>query len=460
MNIFILGQFQRRPYRVAAVAAILLGLVTSCISAEPNTTVKPSHADIICDAAEEGKLAYKLTEPEEVKAMLGDALNERTEKDGGMEVLFIQYPDVQFIFSRKGAHSAPFTLVQITANGRMIDISEDRQITLRNQNDLKKLDTFWGLTDVSLVNLDLRSHKELLEEMPFDSLTKWPEPNKLPEGFDPSRLLEEGKNPGLGIRGLHKRGIDGRGVAIAILDQRLLKNHVEYADRIVRYEEIDLPYDQPLQMHGPPIVSIAVGKNCGVAPKADVFYYAMFMTTMPDNLIYCDIIDKIIKRNKRTSTSEKIRIVSISTGTFERQANFELWKRTLEKAKQNGILVVTCADDWLEYGMLERIPGTDPDDPNNYRSGNDELGGLLVPAGNRATASHCGPEVYTYWTEGGMSWAAPYLAGLAALAYQVDPEIKPDEIVKLWIETAVKTDAGSVVNPVGFIEAVQKGKLK
>jgi hypothetical protein len=54
----------------------------------------------------------------------------------------------------------------------------------------------------------------------------------------------------------------------------------------------------------------------------------------------------------------------------------------------------------------------------------------------------------------------PYLAGLAALAYQVDPEIKPDEIVKLWIETAVKTDAGPVVNPAGFIEAVQKGKLK
>jgi serine protease AprX len=209
-------------------------------------------------------------------------------------------------------------------------------------------------------------------------------------------------------------------------------------------------------MHGPPIVSIAVGKTCGVAPQAAVFYYAMFMTSMPDNLIYCGIIDKIIKRNESASASEKIRIVSISTGTFEWQANFELWKETLEKAEQNGILVVTCADDWLEYGVLERIPGTDPDNPNNYKSGNDELGGLLVPAGNRATASHYGLEVYTYWTGGGMSWAAPYLAGLAALAYQVDPDIKPDEIVKLWIETAVKTGAGPVVNPSGFIDAVQK----
>jgi len=50
----------------------------------------------------------------------------------------------------------------------------------------------------------------------------------------------------------------------------------------------------------------------------------------------------------------------------------------------------------------------------------------------------------------------PYLAGLAALAYQVDPEIEPKTIVKLWVETAVHIDAGPVVNPTGFIEAVRK----
>jgi subtilisin family serine protease len=64
--------------------------------------------------------------------------------------------------------------------------------------------------------------------------------------------------------------------------------------------------------------------------------------------------------------------------------------------------------------------------------------------------------VYTYWTQAGLSWAAPYLAGLAALAYQVNPEIRPDEIVNLWKQTAVKTNAGLVVNPPVFIAAVQK----
>jgi len=63
--------------------------------------------------------------------------------------------------------------------------------------------------------------------------------------------------------------------------------------------------------------------------------------------------------------------------------------------------------------------------------------------------------VYTYEIEGGMSWAVPYLAGVAALACQVDPEIKPARIVELWTATATRTKAGPIVNPPGFIEAVR-----
>ena len=56
-----------------------------------------------------------------------------------------------------------------------------------------------------------------------------------------------------------------------------------------------------------------------------------------------------------------------------------------------------------------------------------------------------------------MSWAAPYLAGLAALAYQVHPEIEPKTIVDLWLKTAAQNDTvPMIVDPVGFIEAVRK----
>jgi len=211
-------------------------------------------------------------------------------------------------------------------------------------------------------------------------------------------------------------------------------------------------------MHGPPICSIAVGKTCGVAPAAYLFYYAVPMWEWNSCRPYCDVINKILELNKTLKDSEKIRVVSISTGMFSAWSDFADWKRTVEKAAGQGILIVPCGTTLLDYGTLTRITDKNPDEPTSYRCG--KYGGrsdsVLVPTGNRTLASHRGPEVYTFYPEGGMSWAAPYLAGLAVLAFQVNPGIEPKTIVELWIKTAVHTDAGSVANPPGFIEAVRK----
>ena len=120
-----------------------------------------------------------------------------------------------------------------------------------------------------LTKLDLRESRDQVLRLPFDSLTRWPAKDQMPGGYDPNALLEEGKNPGLGVRALHTEGIDGRGVGIAIVDQPLLEKHTEYAARLVRYEKLGVvsKLDSP-RMHGPAVASIAVGKDCGVAPEA------------------------------------------------------------------------------------------------------------------------------------------------------------------------------------------------
>jgi len=207
------------------------------------------------------------------------------------------------------------------------------------------------------------------------------------------------------------------------------------------------------------VSSIAVGKTCGVAPKASLRYFAVQMW-MPDNKPYSYVVNKLIDFNKDRDISEQIRVVNISTGIFRQQANFDRWQETLVRAEENGVLVVTCSSAFLEYGTLERIPCQNPDKPSSYRRGRYGRKGnyLHIPAGNRTIASHHGPDVYTYDRTGGMSWAAPYLTGLAALAYQVKPDIDPNNIIDLWLKTATQTDAGLIVNPVGFIEAVRKIK--
>ena len=57
-----------------------------------------------------------------------------------------------------------------------------------------------------LTRLALRDSYEELMHADFDTVTKWP--YWLPEGFNPKKILETGKNPGLGIDALH--GEDNR----------------------------------------------------------------------------------------------------------------------------------------------------------------------------------------------------------------------------------------------------------
>ncbi len=442
------------------VSCVILAAFAPCLAfAEPNSLEQKSVVEVVTKAVQEHQISYKLTTLDEFKQIAGQPAREITNTVAGMEFCEITYPDVFVRFGRVKDLPMPFTILQLSCKGKVLDIGRNRQIAPRDIKDLGKLDPFWGVANMSLVNLDLRKHKKLLDNMTFDNFTEWPKSNKMPKGFKPDRLLEDGKNPGLGVRALHKRGIDGRGVVIAIIDQALQTDHLEYAGKVVKYEGIGA--NEP-QIHSPPVVSVAVGENCGVAPAASVYYYALPGPSMPDNGLYCDVIDKIIKQNESASASEKVRVINISSGTFRQKANFDRWRETLIKAAANGILVVTCDTALMNYGTLDRITDKDADNPSSYRIGKliakDSI--FLVPAGNRTTASHLTSDAYTFWRQGERTWAAPYLAGLAALAYQVDPDVKPAEIVKLWINTAVKTDAGFVINPAGFIAAVQKNKPK
>ncbi len=40
----------------------------------------------------------------------------------------------------------------------------------------------------------------------------------MPAGCDPRKIMADAMNPGLGIRALHKQGITGKGVTVAIID--------------------------------------------------------------------------------------------------------------------------------------------------------------------------------------------------------------------------------------------------
>ncbi len=442
-----------RPCRLCCVTLLAMSLAGPTYAA-------PSAGEKVRAALTDGRIALKLSTPEALAQVLG-APDQRAEpeRDGGQLLLRLQYGGVKALFARSAEEEVPFTLRRLVVGDRVWRVGDADVIHLRDRGDLARLDRFNGYQRINLDRLDLRGDLEVLARVSFDTLTRWPAADRLPPGFDPARRIEHGRNPGLGVRTLHAAGLDGRGVGLAIIDQPLLLGHREYADRVVRYDASGM-LGIPPQMHGPPVTSIAVGATLGVAPRAELSYFAVPMWT-PDNRPMVAALERILELNRTLPEGQKPRVVSVSTGMFPSYAHHDAWKQMRDRAEAQGVLVVTCDSEPMLYGALTRLPGGDPDDPKSWAAaGWARKGEVLRVPTTRTIASYRGPDVYTFDFEGGLSWAAPYLAGLGAIAFQIDRRITPARIRALLVSTATKTDAGAVVDPGAFVAAVKRGVPK
>jgi hypothetical protein len=359
-----------------------------------------------------------------------------------------------------------------------------------------------SINSKEVFSVDLRSYdltfmniKDKVDDLmyaSFDSKTIWSK--DMPDSFNPQKIMELGKSPGLGIEKLHKTGVTGKGVGIGIIDQALLVEHVEYKDNLKLYEEIHCA-DNTAQMHGPAVASIAVGKTTGVAPNADLYYIAETHGTYTSNGFEWDFtsiaesIDRILEVNKSLPKNKKIRVISISVGWNKSQKGYNEVTAAVNRAKEQGVFVVSSSliDTYgYMFSGIGRQPLKNPDDKTSYEPGlfwanlyyesgqkyftyfgvkEDQV--LLVPMDSRTTASPTGYNDYVFYREGGWSWSIPYIAGLYALACQVNPDITPD----IFWDKALKTgdtinidyngksyELKKIVNPAKLIEDIRKNK--
>jgi len=340
----------------------------------------------------------------------------------------------------------------------------------------------------NLTDLDLSKSMDVLNIASFDSQTRWPPTNKLPEGFSVQRTMEVGKDPGLGIKYLHRKGITGRGVGIAIIDQTLLVDHPEYAQQLRLYEEADDVTGGWLgtSMQGPAVASIAVGKTVGVAPQADLYFIAMGdcnneSADIQDFDFTClakDVL-RIIAINQGLPENRRIRVLSMAIGWDPKQKGYQEITDAVNKAKAAGIFVVSSSISDT-YGFNFQGMGRDSQaDPNRfdsylpgywwaqrYYAGTYKLDNtLLVPMDARTTASPTGLKDYVFYGEGGWSWSIPYIAGMYALAWQVDPGITPQVFWSTALQTGKTTQIehdekqysfGVILDPQALIAALQK----
>jgi len=342
-----------------------------------------------------------------------------------------------------------------------------------------------SLQGANLRGLSLSNNLSDLLHADFDAHTRWPD--AIPAGFDPSLVMELGKNPGLGLRQLHAQGITGTGVGVATIDFPLLTEHEEYADRLRLYEALDSPAGLPAHMHGTAVASIAVGKTGGVAPGADLYHIASQNSRMDErgklDLDFTSIaksIHRLLDLNDQLPSHRKIRVISISMGWSPGTTGYEETMAAVDRASHQRVLVISTAlrrTHNLRFDGLNRPAMADPDVFENFGPGswwasifwNGEMRfkpgkRLCVPMDERTTASPTGVSDYVHYSYAGWSWSVPWLAGLYALACQVYPEVTPE----LFWQEALKTgrtiqlnhegetmEFGTIADPVRLIEALR-----
>ena len=328
----------------------------------------------------------------------------------------------------------------------------------------------------NISDLDFSNQKDALDFLTFDNRAIFPNIDKLPLGFDPNKILEEGKNPGLGIRNLHKKGITGKGINVAIIDQRLDTQHLEFKDNLINYRDYFLScFENNADFHGNAVSSLLCGKSIGVSPDVKLTYFATSsMLGEPnekpllqgDRKIYVSSYIKALKRilfiNSKLSERERFSVVSISWGGLHNnQECTELIKELISK----GVFVISCDSrifyDGKSFCTLDRKINSNPDDINSYLPGywwkNKSLENcLLIPAGGRTIAGHFGHDNYIYTGAGaGMSWSTPYLAGVYALMKQVYFNITP----KLFWDICFKTSEPLIYNDKKYGMVIQPERM-
>jgi len=325
-----------------------------------------------------------------------------------------------------------------------------------------KADMFmrWGFCHRDLSEHDLsRITKEYFPKLTFNSSTIFPNADKMPKGFSPSEIIERGKDPMLGIKELHKKGIDGSGVTVATIDFGFQsENHSEYKGSNIQV--VDLFGDTGFHFHSDGILSNLCGQNIGVAPKANVIHYSIYQG-IGDNVqsAQIQILQDILKRVKG---GERIRAVNIS-GPIVRSSILNDLKNDSEKyeaAKSELMKPLTPILYELQKLGCEVIDSErfgqdftccDVDTANNksdYKKpdwfDDEKAYGEKVSfvCGGKVIPEYTCNNGYKYENDSCYSWTIPQAVGMYALALQQKPNLTWDQFARISKNTSIITKDG------------------
>lgn len=326
-------------------------------------------------------------------------------------------------------------------------------------NQLYDMISRWGFCykDMSkhdLSNLDINH----LNKLTFNSSTIWPSADKMPKDFNPQKLLEERKNPMMGIMDLHNKGITGKGVIVATIDSGYQGiEHVEFAGSKIK--AIDVCENPEYHFHAEGVLANLCGQNVGIAPEVKVYHYNTQIGGSKRDLTILKALKDILNK---VENGINIRAVNISGALCD---NKELKSKVInivEKLESYNCEVIDSAIFGktftnVEYGINSDIKNKEDVDFAKWANKDHDLKKVGIVCGGKVVPEFCNNDGYKYEQESCYSWTIPQAVGLYALCLQVNKNLTWKDFENMAKESAITNEKGiKVVNPKGIVKLAEK----
>lgn len=341
-------------------------------------------------------------------------------------------------------------------------ITDDYILSMLKDNSFAN----WGFSYLDLSQKDLSNVSlEVLSKVAFSSSTIWPTQTKLPEGFDPQRILVYSTTTSGAVVKLHNQGINGEGVSIAVIDNRFQgENHIEFESANLTRCTLSNAQIGDSHFHMEDVLAKLCGENLGIAPKSRVLYYEV----SDEEDCSLDVMNALKDIKDRILDGEKIRIINYSYSLTDDDCPFKYQQECIQLVEELRLLSCELIDS-TRFGEDFFCCGTNclnVDDNIDYYSPASFAKGkpyeskikdkINILCSGRSIPEFCSNTGYKYESIDCFSWTIPQCVGFYALSLQINPNLTFEQFTELCQKSCEVSSSGlNVLNVERLIEHIK-----